>query len=85
MELSKGRISPYRRPLGANSKSQLNSPQTLYSSNQQNQVCFSGKCIFARSISKHQVSISLMLPLPFRDLFAAYLEAMAWKVYCGES
>lgn len=59
------------------------SSQTLSSSNQQNQVCFSCKCIFAHSISKHHVCISLALSLPFRDLFAAYLEAMAWKVYCG--
>lgn len=49
------------------------------------QVCFSFKSISAQSISKHRVSISLTLSFPFRDLFAAYFEAMAWKVYCGES
>ncbi len=31
------------------------------------------------------LSPSHSLSLPFGDLFAAYLEAMAWKVYCGES
>lgn len=50
----------------------------LYSSNQQNQVCSSCKCIFAHAISKHQVSISLALRLVCCILGSHGMELLLW-------
>ncbi len=61
--------------------------QTLYSSNQQNQVCFPHRVFLHVLFSNLMFLLSLALSFSMNHggLFDVCLEEVVWKVYCGKT